>query len=204
MAHSAKLPPMNVALRKPMTQEQFFRWAEAQDGRYEFDGEQPVAMTGGTNDHSLIVVNLLTELRTKLRGKSCRVLSAEGGGVATIGTRIRYPDATVTCSPIRGSDRLAPNPVVVFEVVSGGNARTDRFHKMREYHAVPSIKHYVLVEQHTPVLVRYSRQNDEPWTATSLSLGDILALPEIDIDISVADVFDGVTFDDDGLAVTSS
>ena len=49
---------------------------------------------------------------------------------------------------------------MVFEVVSDGNARTDRFDKMREYHAVSSIKHYVLVEQHTPVLVRYSRHQE--------------------------------------------
>lgn len=194
---------MKVALRKPMTHEQFFQWAEAQDERYEFDGEQPVAMTGGTNDHSLVVVNIISELRNRLRGKPCRVLSAEGGGVATTGSRIRYPDATVTCSPVRGPDRFIPNPVVVFEVVSGGNARTDRFHKMREYHAVPSIKHYVLVEQHIPVLVRYSRQHDEPWTATSLSTGDTLVLPEIDVEIPVADIFDGVAFgDDQDLAAT--
>ena len=94
---------MNVALRKPMTHEQFFRWAEAQDGHYEFDGERPVAMTGGTNNHSLVVVNIISELRNRLRGKPCRPLSAEGGGVATTGSKIRYPDATVTCSPVRGA-----------------------------------------------------------------------------------------------------
>ena len=188
---------MNVALRKPMTHEQFFRWAEAQDGHYEFDGERPVAMTGGTNDHGVVVANIISELRNRLRGKPCRPLSAAGGGVATTGSKIRYPDATVTCSPVRGADRLIPNPVVVFEVVSDGNARTDRFDKMREYHAVPSIKHYVLVEQHTPVLVRYSRQHDEPWTATSLSVGDTLVLAEINVEIPVADIFDGVTFADE-------
>ena len=188
---------MSVALRKPMTPEQFFRWAEVQDGRYEFDGERPIAMTGGTNNHSLVVVNVISDLRGKLRGKSCRVLSAEGGGVATIDRRIRYPDATVTCSPLRGSDRLIPDPVVVFEVVSGGNARVDRFDKMREYHAVPSIRHYVLIEQTSPVLVCYSRGSKEAWTATSLSIGDTLVLLEIDVEIPVSDVFDGVSFGDD-------
>lgn len=197
MSSGGRLLFVNVALRTPMTQEQFFRWAEVQDGRFEFDGEQPVAMTGGTNDHSLIVVNVISELHGRLRGTSCRVLSSEGGGVATIDRRIRYPDATVTCSPVRGSDRLIPNPVVVFEVVSGGNSRVDRFHKMREYHAVASIRHYVLIEQTSPVLVRYSRQGEEAWTATSLSIGDMLMLPPIDVEIPVADIFDGVSFGDD-------
>ena len=188
---------MNVALRKTMTREQFFEWAEAQEGRHEFDGERPVAMTGGTTSHSLIVVNVLSELRTRLRGRSCRVLSAEGAGVATTGRTVRYPDATVTCSPLRGTDRLVPDPVVVFEVVSGGNARTDRFDKMREYHAVLSIRRYVLVEQTSPVLMSYARRGDEPWVATSLSTGDTLALPEIGVEIPVADLFDGVEFGSD-------
>ena len=39
---------MNVSLRKPMTIDQFLAWEERQELRYEFDGLQPVAMTGGT------------------------------------------------------------------------------------------------------------------------------------------------------------
>ena len=185
---------MNVALRKPMTREEFFQWAEAQEGRYEFDGFQPVAMTGGTNNHGLIVANIVFELKGRLKGKTCRVLPAESGGVATIGENTRYPDATVTCSPVQGQSRLIPDPVVVFEVVSETNARTDRFTKMREYHEVPSIKRYVLVEQATPVVVSYTREGNEPWAATPLSIDDILTMPDIGIEIPVSDVFDGISF----------
>ena len=32
------LAPMTLALRKTMTRQEFFDWAEAQDTRYEFDG----------------------------------------------------------------------------------------------------------------------------------------------------------------------
>ncbi len=185
---------MNVALRKPMSREEFFQWAEAQEGRYEFDGFQPVAMTGGTNNHGLIVANLIIGLGTRLRGKACRVLPAESGGVATIGENTRYPDATVTCSPVQGHDRLIPCPVVVFEVVSETNARTDRFTKMREYHEVPSIKRYVLVEQTSPVAVSYTREGNEPWAAIPLSIDDVLAMPEIGVEIPVSDIFDGISF----------
>nr|WP_321984494.1 hypothetical protein [uncultured Lichenicoccus sp.] len=45
---------MNVALRKPMTQEEFFDWVQAQDGRYECDGRQPVAVTDGCGKHPRI------------------------------------------------------------------------------------------------------------------------------------------------------
>jgi hypothetical protein len=38
---------VNVVLRKPMTIDPFLVREEQQDLRYEFDGFQPVAMTGG-------------------------------------------------------------------------------------------------------------------------------------------------------------
>ena len=68
---------------------------------------------------------------------------------------------------------------------------------MREYRAVRSMKRYVLVEQATPVLSYYHDDNDGAWTAISLSVGDALPMPEIGIEIPVADIFDGVTFGDD-------
>jgi len=45
---------MNVALRKPMTLEQFLAWEERQELRHEFDGFQPIAMAGGTATHATI------------------------------------------------------------------------------------------------------------------------------------------------------
>jgi Uma2 family endonuclease len=50
---------MSIARQEPrMTREQFLNWTEAQDERYEFDGFQPVAMTGWTRDHSHIAGNI--------------------------------------------------------------------------------------------------------------------------------------------------
>jgi Uma2 family endonuclease len=84
-------------LRKPrMTREEFFDWAQGQDIRYEFDGFEPVGMTGGNISHSQITQNILVSLRTRLRGGNCRPLGPDAG-VATIGDAVRYPDALVTC-----------------------------------------------------------------------------------------------------------
>lgn len=56
------LPHMNFALRMPMTQEEFFDWAEAQEGRYEFDGFQPVALVGESGNHARIIRNINFQL----------------------------------------------------------------------------------------------------------------------------------------------
>ena len=183
---------MSAAL-ETMTREEFFVWAEAQDTRHEFDGFRPVAMTGGSMNHDMIANNLRFELVGKLRGGSCRPLGPDAG-VATPGNKVRYPEAVVTCSEVPGRDRLVPNPVVVFEVVSPGSIRIDQVIKLREYRAVPSVKRYVVVEQDGAALIVHARQHDESWTTTPLVAGDVLALPEIGIEIPVNAIYNGIRF----------
>ena len=66
---------MKVALRIPQTtRKTFFDWAEAHNERYEFDGFQPVAMVGGTRNHSRITLALHRALHSRLRGTPCEAL----------------------------------------------------------------------------------------------------------------------------------
>ena len=191
---------MSVTLREPtMTQAEFFDWAEVQDERYEFDGLQPVAMTGGTANHSRIIRNLLVTLDRLLRGGSCEPLGPDAG-VSTIGATVRYPDVIVSCTRTSGQARTMLDVVVVFEVTSPSSARMDRIVKRQEYHAVPSIRRYIIVEQDSIGLTVLARQHDEPWTASVLSDGDMLALPEIGIEVAVAELYAGISFDEPAAA----
>jgi Uma2 family endonuclease len=183
---------MNVAVRIPrMTREEFFDWAQAQDIRHEFDGFEPVAMTGGSNRHSLITVNLQAALLIRLRGKPCRSLGPDAG-VRTIGDAVRYPDAVVTCSTFDELAHEVPAPVVVFEVISPSSGHTDRIVKLLEYRAVPTIRRYVIVEYASAALTSHARtEAGQDWTTTALTAGDVLHLPDIGIDLPVAEVFAG-------------
>jgi Uma2 family endonuclease len=182
---------MNIALRTPlMTREAFFDWAEAQDAPYEFDGFQPVAMTGGTLRHNLMIKNVLRALDARLSG-TCRSLGPEAG-IRTIGDAVRYPDALVTCTKFDETAREVPNPIVVFEVLSPTSGHTDRIVKLREYRAVPSIRRYVIIEHASAALTLHARADGEhDWTTTALTSGDTLTCPEIGIAIPVAEFFAG-------------
>ena len=174
-----------------MTREEFLDWAASQDQRYEFDGFRPVAMTGGTRIHSQIAQNIYFALRQRLRSTGCEPLGPDAG-VATIGDAIRYPDALVTCTKGPGTDRVIPGVVVVFEVLSSTSGRTDRIDKLREYHAVPSVRRYVILENTSVGLAVHARSNGEdPWTATALKEGEVLRMPEIGIEIPIAEFYEG-------------
>jgi Uma2 family endonuclease len=187
---------MSNALRKPMTREAFFAWAEAQEGRYEFDGFQPVAMTGGNLGHSRMIRNINRQLANRLAGKGCEPLGPDAG-VATVGEVVRYPDAVVTCSPFDARDRLVPDPVVVFEVISPSSVRIDRVVKLREYQAVPTIRRYVIVEpEAVAVTVLWREHADEPFLSLGLTENDVLSLPEVGIEIPVAAIYEGIDVED--------
>lgn len=181
---------MNVVLRKPrMTREQFFDWAQAQHERYEFDGFQPVAMTGGTRNHSRITAALHRALYARLKGSGCEPLGPDVG-VATVGDAVRYPDALVTCTGGPGADRVIPGVVAVFEVLSPSSGRTDRIDKLREYRAVPSIRRYVILEHRSVGLTVFARAcGNDDWTATALTAADILQMPEIGIEIPAGEFY---------------
>jgi Uma2 family endonuclease len=185
---------MNIALRKSMTLEEFLAWEERQELRYEFDGVQPVAMTGGSFEHAAIQINLILALGNRLRGKPCRAIGSELK--IEVAGRIRYPDAFVVCTPQPRGARVVRDPVVVFEILSPSTAHTDLVLKSAEYRATPSIRLYVIFEQnHAGAQV--FRRRGEDWLAETIKDDDILPLPEIGIEIPLAEIYADVALDED-------
>lgn len=135
---------MGMTQRKPMTVEEFLEWERRQELRYEFDGFQAVAVTGGTANHAVIADNLRDGLRQRLKSP-CRAFRSDLK--VLVNGRVRYPDAVVTCSPVPGTADTVPNPVVVFEVLSPCTASVDRVTKNTEYESTSSIQRYVMLEQ---------------------------------------------------------
>ena len=191
---------MNAPLRKGWTEEEFLSWAEAQETRFEFDGSQPVAMTGGNVTHNRLTRNLQFALNARLRGSPCEPFGPKAG-VATVNNAIRYPDGLVTCSQVSGNAKLVPGVVVVFEVVSPGSGRMDRIDKVREYAAVPSVRRYVILESSSAGLTVFDRAGpDEIWRAATLTTDDLLRMPEIGIEIPVSELYENIRFADDSEA----
>ncbi len=180
---------MSNALRRPMTLDEFIAWEERQELRYEFDGFQPVAMTGGSYAHDAVSMNLAAALVSRLRGTPCRAHGSDLK-VSTEG-RVRYPDAFVTCQSYGNAEKFARDPVVIFEVLSPSTAGTDRIDKVREYTALSSLQRYVLLEQDRVAATMWERQG-EGWAASVLTGDAALPMPEIGIELSLAELYEGV------------
>ena len=194
----------NRQVHQPMTQEQFLAWIETQPARYEFDGARPVpkdpapanpdaASPGGKRGHDQITANIFQALASRLGAAPGTVVGSDIG-VETRNRAVRYPDVVITRAPSPDSGRTMPEPVVVFEVSSQTSQRTDYTEKLLEYHAVRAIQSYVVLMQDGIGLNLFRRGAGPHWCADPLIEGDILALPEIGIEIPLSELYQDVSW----------
>ncbi len=180
---------MSIAVRKPMTIEEFLDWEAQQPLRYEFDGYQAIAMAGGTEQHSAIQRNIAIAVGGRLRGRPCQYHGSDLK-IDTAHT-IRYPDGFVVCSPPVRGRTLIPDPVVIFEVLSDSTARTDLVTKNQEYASVPSVRRYIVLAQDEMSGTMFERIGTD-WVGHLLQPDSILRMPEIDIELPLAELYEGV------------
>jgi Uma2 family endonuclease len=105
--------------------------------------------------------------------------------------KARYPDVVVSCSPVDNNATVVDGPVVVFEVVSHDNQRTDRIEKVQDYRATPSITQYVILEQQYVGATVFARHGED-WIATALGEGATLHLPELGIALPLDECYAGL------------
>jgi Uma2 family endonuclease len=182
---------MSVAIRRPMTVEEFLAWEEGQELRWEFDGFAPVAMTGGTRGHSAIQRNISIAVGTRLRGTPCDVFTSDLR--IQVAGSIRYPGAFVVCTPGSRVSTVVTDPVVVFEVLSQSTASIDHFVKNQEYRDTPSIQRYVILEQDFVGATVFARVGDD-WVGHVLGADAVLQMPELGIELPLIELYEGVDF----------
>ncbi len=179
---------------KLMTFDEFLSWERGQELKHEFVDGEPVGMAGGTEAHTVIQANLIAAVTPRLRGSGCRPFTSDM--LVKTGTgRGRYPDMTIDCGPRRGDNVVAPEPTVVFEVLSEETQKRDRTIKLADYNATPSIAHYVLIEQGEPLIHVYSRGphgdfNLRPQEVRGLD--GVVELPAIKISLPMSEIYDGL------------
>ncbi len=184
---------MNIALRQPMTLAQFLAWEERQELKYEFDGFQAIAMTGGTGAHAAIQRNLITALTNRLHDRPCQPYGSELK--IKVAEHIRYPDAFVVCTPVPPRSTVVSDPVVIFEIVSPSSITTDFVIKNAEYRATPSVQRYVVLQQNKAEAAVFFRKGDD-WVSDPRSGGGaVLQMPEIGIEIPFSEIYRGVVLE---------
>jgi Uma2 family endonuclease len=178
-----------------MTADEFLEWDLTQpDARHELVDGVPVAMTGASQRHDLVVVNTLAELRTKLRGGPCRPLTPDVA-VKIPNGQVRRPDVTVHCAGFDERALFAAEPRLVVEVLSPSTRAFDRVRKLEEYKSVPTLAHILLIDPDAPEVMLWSRDAGGTWGLAIIEGRDaVVELGALDMSLRLADLYEGLTF----------
>jgi Uma2 family endonuclease len=176
------------------TLEDFLAWEREQPQRYERVSGVIRMMTGGTIDHNRITLNIADALRQRLRGGDCEVFTSDVKVVTPAGD-VMYPDVVVACGDIPGKATVLDAPVVIVEMLSESTAERDHGRKRWAYQTIPSLRHYVLVDQDEGGVEVTSPNADGTWRSVILrNLGDRLELSALQMEIGLDEVFARVAF----------
>ena len=180
-----------TALRKPlMSVDEFLPWAERQPGRWELVDGIPVAMAPERvvhGDTKYRVARALDDAITKAR-VPCRFV-LDSAAVRIDALSLYQPDALVYCGePVAGDALEIHNPVIVFEVLSPGNAMTDLRDKLQGYFRVPSVQHYLIVDPDKRLVIHHARGEGDAVATRIVNEGAIRLEPP-GITLAVADLF---------------
>lgn len=164
--------------------------------KHEYLGGVIYAMAGARNAHNLIASNTLVALGGRLRGKRCRAFNSDTKVRVQLPSQIRfyYPDGMVVCRPNPAGDSYQDEPIVLAEVLSRRTRRIDEGEKKDAYLTIPSLAVYLLIEQDEPAVVVYRRAAEGFVSEVYQGLDAVIPLPEIAIDLPLAEVYDGVEF----------
>ncbi|MCB4770282.1 Uma2 family endonuclease [Ancylobacter sp. Lp-2] len=182
---------------KRMSPEEFYRWPGEEGVRYELvDGFPLKAMTGASQRHDTIMLNVLATLRRKLRGSPCHAHTADIA-VATMSGNIRRPDAQVDCGTRADTAFEATSPCLIVEVLSPSTRHTDLVNKLEEYKALPSLAYILLVEPDLPRALLWWRAPGSAWEIVQFDgLDGIIVLSAIGTDLAMAELYEDVAFPD--------
>lgn len=164
--------------------------------KHEFIGGVVYAMAGARNAHNRAGSNVLISLGSRLRGKRCQAFNSDTKVRVRLPTQIRfyYPEASVICRPNPQTDSFQDEPVVIVEVLSKRTRRIDEGEKKDAYLTIPSLGVYLLVEQEFARVVAYRRTLDGFVREIYDGVDAVIPLPEIDVELPLAEIYEKVEF----------
>lgn len=178
------------------TEEEYLAWEETAIEKSEYIDGQIRAMSGGSEPHASIPMNMAALLWNGLRGRACRVLSSDmkvwAAGV------YYYPDLSVVCGPSThrsGNKHIITNPVLVVEVLSPSTESKDRGEKFIRYQQIETLRSYLLVSQTEPRVELFERGENGHWDYTMVvGLDSMVTVPSLGAALALSEIYDQVDF----------
>ena len=185
--------------KRKYTLEEYFDLELSTNERFEYWNGEIFMMSGGSDAHDQIETNTVILLGNRLRGRPCRVFSANMRIKVPSLPPYRYGDVSALSGEpifekIGGVDTLT-NPALIIEVLSDSTEAYDRGDKFTHYKSIATLQEYLLIAQHRPHITQYVKQEDGSWGYREVNdPSESLHLASVDCLLELSEVYRDVTF----------
>jgi Uma2 family endonuclease len=183
---------MTVAIDKKIyTFDEYLKWQETVDQRYEYHHGEIIEMTGGTTNHNRLALNFAIILNSATDDLQYNTFIADvklwiaSHQIATspdvmliVGEPIYYGNHQTTVT----------NPILIAEVLSKSTRNYD-------YRSLPTLTEYILIDQYH--VTQFNKTDHGKWLLSDwIGENALLKLATINIEIKISDLYRKVKFDE--------
>ena len=177
---------------KLFTVDEYIEFEEKSDIRHEFHDGYLFPMSGTSDAHNEIILNMATTLRPNFQKQGCKIYAENLKLQIAENSKYVYPDIMLTCD-----ERDSASPFIkryaslIIEVLSKSTAAYDKSDKFDLYQRVPSIQYYLLVDSRWQSVELYSRtEKDTIWTYQKFyERNEIIEFPKLNFKLSLEDIY---------------
>jgi Uma2 family endonuclease len=155
-------------------------------------------MAGASENHNLIVANVVSCLVSGLRHRDCRVYPSDMRLLVSSTGLYTYADVMVVCGKsvlAETQGDVLTNPLLIIEVLSESTKDYDRGGKFHQYMRIPSLQEYLTVSQTETLIDQSIRQDDNSWLIREITpASGHVPLRSLGIELDFSDVYDKIEF----------
>jgi Uma2 family endonuclease len=181
-----------VVSEKYFTVDEYIEFEENSEIRHEFHDGYLYPMSGTSDAHNEIVLNMATALRSTFQKQGCKIYAENLKLQIVENSKYLYPDIMLTCD-----ERDSASPFIkryaslIIEVLSKSTAAYDKSDKFDLYQRVASIQYYLLVDSRWQSVELYSRTTKGTiWTYQKFyERNEIIEFSKLNFELSLEDIY---------------
>ncbi len=176
-----------------MNVEEFLRWEDGTDTRYELVDGFPLAMAPPAEAHRILAMRLGARIDAALESRRPCNAQVEAGVIRPDRADFYYvADIAVTCRLNEPGRQAVVDPVLLVEILSPSTEQHDRRTKLPAYRQIESVQEILLMDADNYYAELYRRENGR-WIIELLRGPEAtLHLSSVELKATMSDLYSGI------------
>lgn len=193
MQYEVREPAIAYA-KKKFTVDEYLQIEKDSAEKHELYKGEIFDMAGASLTHNKIFANLFGTLFGRLKGKECQPYGSDLRIHIPENSLFTYPDISIVCGDLIQApedENSVIRPSIIIEILSGSTRQYDQSGKFTLYRDIPTLNEYIMVDSEAVRLEVFRLNKKKRWELQEYkSITDILTIPFLQIDISLAEIYE--------------